>query len=142
MVQSIIIKMQLCDISKLHNKSVMLIMWSAAIPKVTLKCYNPHVTFHPVTMETEPYSINRWHLGKKNEKRKRRWQEVMVVEIRCRIHLYVSKVFFSLYFLLGEFQVEIHKLNVQRMINRTTASNMKLFNSTYCGRMITSFLTS
>lgn len=70
MVKSIIIKMQLlsqfmlCDISKLHNKFLMPIMWSAAIPKVTLKCYNPCVPFDPVTMETDPYSKNRWCLEK------------------------------------------------------------------------------
>lgn len=76
MVKSIIIKMQLLsqfvlyDISKLHNKSFMLIMWSAAIPKVTLKCYNPRVPFDPVTMETDPYSKNRWYLGKKKTGKK------------------------------------------------------------------------
>lgn len=57
------------DISKLHNKFLMPIMWSAAIPKVTLKCYNPRAPFDPVTMETDPYSKNRWYLEKKDWKK-------------------------------------------------------------------------
>lgn len=48
----------------------MLIMPPAVIPKVTLKCYNPGVTFGPVTMETGPYSMNKWYLKKKMIERK------------------------------------------------------------------------
>lgn len=59
----------------------------AAILKVTLKCYNPDVTFDPVTIATDPHSMKGAWKEKLWRKEKCKWagerQEVTVMEIRC-----------------------------------------------------------
>lgn len=43
----LVLTASLSDILKLHNKSLMLTVWSVTIPKVTLTCSNPRAPFNP-----------------------------------------------------------------------------------------------